>query len=106
MNVPLRITVTYAALEVMLAFVARTDMLSSCSAACHALSFGGALAYYVLLLPGLRTIGMLVPYSDNESLWVSLTREGLSLAATAVALYVVLTLLLRLISAVRASRSA
>jgi hypothetical protein len=105
-NVSLRVSLTYIALEVMLGFVARADMLFPCSASCHALSFGGALAYYVLLLPGLKTVGLLVPYSSDELLWLSLLREGLSLIATAVVLYVVLSFLLRLLSTVRASRAA
>src|SRR5690242_12422329 len=106
MRVALRISLIYLALVVALGIVGRMDALSFCSGYCQAVAFSSALGYYVLMLPGMKTVGLLVPYNVYEHWAVSLVREGLSLAATAFVVFVVTMLFVRLIASARASRQA
>ena len=106
MRVALRISLIYAAVVVALGIVARIDTLSTCAESCQAVSFGSAMAYYLLILPGLKTVGLLVPYGINEHQALTLVREGLSLLATAALIFLVTLLLARLMTKARASRQA
>ena len=106
MRVALRISLAYVSVAVVLGILARIDALSSCAESCQAISFGCALAFFLLILPGLKTVGLLVPYSINEHQMIALAREGLSLVATAALLFFVALLFARLVARARASRTA
>jgi len=89
MRAAFRIARTYALLGVVLWLLAHVDSLLDAGGIWGAVSFTGATAFYVLILPGLKTFGLLVPYSVNEAIAVSLMREAISLLATAVFIFVV-----------------
>jgi hypothetical protein len=106
MRIAVRITLIYAALVAILGVVARMDSLAFCSGACQPISFSSAIAYFLLILPGLKTIGLLVPYHVQESSVLSLLREALSFIATALALFSVVLLIERAVSRARGRRQA
>lgn len=106
MRVALRISLIYVALMVALGVAARLDTLSVCSEGCQVVAFCSALAYHILMLPGLRTVGLLVPYNVHELPALTIVREVLSLTVTALIVFGVTLLLARWISNARASRQA
>lgn len=106
MRVALRISLIYVTLVVALGVVARMDTLSFCSGVCQVVSFGSAMTYYLLILPGLKTIGLLVPYDVQELQALTLVREGASLAATAIMFFVVVLFFVRVTAKARARGQA
>ena len=101
MRIVLRITLVYAALVVILGVIARLDSLAFCSGACQPIAFSSAIAYFLLILPGLKTIGLLVPYHVQELTALTFLRETLSFIATALAMFSVVLLVERSVSKAR-----
>lgn len=60
---------------------------------CNPIEFLASIVFILLILPGLKSFGMLIPYSINETASVSFAREAVSLITTEAALFTLVLLL-------------
>ena len=100
MKIVLRIVRIHALLAIVLWLLAHVESMFQCGP-CGAISYSTALAFFILILPGFKTVGQLIPYAINEPSFISFIREFASLIATEVMLFALVFILLKAVTHVR-----
>jgi hypothetical protein len=101
MKVALQIVKIHALLVIVLWLLAHVDSAFECGGLCGPVSYASALAFFILILPGFKTVGLLIPYAIDEPGIVSFFRDFASLITTDVALFALVFVLFRLVTYVR-----
>jgi len=101
MKVALHIVRIHALLVMVLWLLAHVDSAFQCGGLCGPISYISALAFFILVLPGFKTVGQLIPYAIDEPGILGFVRELASLLATDVILFALVFVLVKVVTHVR-----
>jgi len=99
MKTAIRITGIHALLVALLSILANIDSAAWCSGPCDFFSYIGALAFLVLVYPGLMVATYFVSYNGSEpvptSVWIA------SVITTEAMLFILVSMLIKIFTRVR-----